>query len=40
LTTSYKETLSKFKKILDVDEDDLFEMLEEGRLGDIVKSGV
>jgi class 3 adenylate cyclase len=38
LTTSYKETLSKFKKILDVDEDDLFEMLEEGRLAGVVIS--
>ncbi|MDP6715013.1 MAG: adenylate/guanylate cyclase domain-containing protein [SAR202 cluster bacterium] len=32
MTTSYKETVTKFKKILNVDDDDLFVMLEEGRL--------
>ena len=32
MTTSYQETLNKFRKILEVDEDDLLEMLEEGRL--------
>ena len=32
MTISYEETLSKFKKILEVDEDDLLVMLEEGRL--------
>ena len=32
MTTGYKETLSKFKKILDMDEDDLLVMLDEGRL--------
>ena len=32
MTTSYDETLTKFRKILDVQDDDLFVMLEEGRL--------
>ena len=32
MTTSYVETLTKFRKILDVQDDDLFVMLEEGRL--------
>lgn len=32
MTTSYKETISKFKKILEVDENDLLVMLDEGRL--------
>ena len=32
MTTSYKETVTKFKKILNVEDDDLFVMLEEGRL--------
>ena len=32
MITSYEETLTKFRKILDVQDDDLFVMLEEGRL--------
>lgn len=32
LTTSYDETVSAFKRILEVDEDDVLLMLEEGRL--------
>ena len=32
MTTSYDETLTKFRKILDAQDDGLFVMLEEGRL--------
>ena len=32
MITSYEETLTKFRKILDVQDDHLFVMLEEGRL--------
>lgn len=38
MTTSYKETVSKFKKILEVDEDGLLVMLDEGRLAGAVIS--
>ena len=32
MITSYEETLTKFRKILDVQDDNLFVMLEEGGL--------